>query len=101
MPFLREAAHVSIVSIDMDPSSVVAVPNIVAHLERSGVQADIDTALDLQLPIGEEILSRIERAEADLLVAGAFGTSPAREYLFGGASRTLIHQMMVPVLVSH
>ena len=66
-----------------------------------GLDASVDTELDLKLPIGEEILSRVERAEVDLLVAGAFGHSRLREHLIGGVSDTLLHQMMVPVLVSH
>ena len=101
LPFLREAATVTIVSIDGNPASVPSPNNVVAHLERLGIPATIDALLDFELPIGEELLSRIERAEIDLLVAGAFGHSRLWERLFGGASRTILHQMMVPVLVSH
>jgi len=101
LPFLKEAETVRIVSVDADPFFVASATNAAAHLERLGVTAEVDTALDLQLPIGEEILSRIEREEIDLLVAGAFGHSRIWEHLFGGTSRTLLHQMMVPVLVSH
>jgi len=101
LPFLREAEAVKVVSVDADPFFIASATNAVAHLKRVGVTAEVDTALDLQLPIGEEILSRIEREEIDLLVAGAFGHSRIWEHLFGGTSRTLLHQMMVPVLVSH
>lgn len=101
LPFLREAELVKVVSVDTDPFFVASATNAVAHLKRLGVAAEVDTALDLQLPIGEELLSRIEREEIDLLVAGAFGHSRIWEHMFGGTSRTLLHQMMVPVLVSH
>ncbi|MCP4305577.1 MAG: universal stress protein, partial [bacterium] len=101
IPFLREAATIKIVSIGSRPSSVRSPTTVAGHLGRLGITADVDTALDMQLPIGEEILSRIEREDVDLLVAGAFGHSRVREHLFGGVSRTLLHQMMVPVLVSH
>ena len=57
--------------------------------------------MDLQLPVGEEILSRIDREGVDLLVAGAFGHSRLIEHIVGGVSRSLLHQMMIPVLVSH
>jgi hypothetical protein len=43
------------------------------HLKRLGITATIDDQLDLRLPVGEEILSRIDRYGVDLLVAGAFG----------------------------
>ena len=86
---------------DGDPTSVLSPGTLVHHLKRLGITAAIDTELDMQLPIGDEILSRIEREEVDLLVAGAFGRSRMWERLFGGTSRTLLHQMMVPVLASH
>jgi nucleotide-binding universal stress UspA family protein len=101
IPFLRDAASITIVSIDIDPLSIHAPANVVKHLERSGISAKVDTSLSLDLPIGEELLSRVDWEQIDLLVAGAFGHSRVWEHLFGGPSMTLIHQMMVPVLVSH
>jgi len=101
VPFLREAATVQVVSIDRDPIAISSPGEAVAHLQRLGIAATVDDQLDLRLPIGEEILSRIDRNEVDLLVAGAFGHSRLIEHIMGGTSRSLLHQMMVPVLVSH
>ncbi len=101
MPFLREAKATRIVSVGIDPTVAASAENLVAHLKRLGIAAAVDHSLDLHLPIGEEILSRIEGLEADLLVAGAFGHSRLREHLGGGATLTFLHQMMTPVLVSH
>ncbi len=52
-------------------------------------------------PIGELLLSRVSDVEADLLVMGCYGHSRAREWLLGGASRTLLASMTVPVLMTH
>jgi nucleotide-binding universal stress UspA family protein len=101
VPFLREAASVQVVSVHRDPIAVSSQDEVVAHLRRIGVTATIDHQLDLQLPVGDEILSRIDRNDVDLLVAGAFGHSRLLEHVVGGASRSFLHQMMVPVLVSH
>jgi nucleotide-binding universal stress UspA family protein len=101
VPFLREAATVSLFSIERQEMTVAGPNDAVAHLQRMGIKASVDTDIDLQLPIGEEILSRIDREGVDLLVAGAFGHSRLREHMVGGASRSLLHQMMIPVLVSH
>ena len=38
---------------------------------------------------------------ADLIVTGAYGHSRMREFVFGGATRTLLDHMTVPVLMSH
>jgi nucleotide-binding universal stress UspA family protein len=101
IPFLRDAEAISIVSVDIDPLSSQSPAHVVEHLERLGITAKVDTTMSLDLPIGEEILSRVDWEDIDLLVAGAFGHSRVWEHLFGGPSMTLIHQMMVPVLVSH
>ena len=101
VPFLREAATIKIVSIKSDPNSVISSSAVVAHLKRLGIAATVDTTTDLRLPIEDEIFSRVDWEGVDLLVAGAFGHSRVLEHVFGGVSRTLLHQMMVPVLVSH
>jgi nucleotide-binding universal stress UspA family protein len=101
LPFLHDATTVQIVSIDADLLATASVNEAVAHLHRLGITATIDDQLDLRLPVGQEILSRIDRYGVDLLVAGAFGHSRLIEHIVGGASRSLLHQMMVPVLISH
>jgi nucleotide-binding universal stress UspA family protein len=101
LPFLRQAELVRVVGLDRDPLAIASPNEAVAHLRRAGIEASLDAQLDLNLPVGEEILSRLERDDIDLLVAGAFGHSRLIERVAGGATRLLLHQMMVPVLVSH
>jgi nucleotide-binding universal stress UspA family protein len=101
LPFLREASSVRLVSIESHPTAIASPNEAVAHLQRMGIPAVLDQDADLHLPIGEEILSRVDLNDIDLLVAGAFGHSRFAEHIVGGASRSLLHQMMVPILVSH
>jgi len=61
------------------------------------VQADRGAQDD----VGEELLSRIADLGCDLLVMGAYGHSRAREWAFGGVTRTILQSMTVPVLMSH
>jgi nucleotide-binding universal stress UspA family protein len=51
--------------------------------------------------IGELLLSRCFDLDADLLVMGCFGHSRARELLLGGASRTVMRSLTLPVLMAH
>ena len=37
----------------------------------------------------------------DLLVMGCYGHSRARDWILGGATRTVLASMTVPVLMSH
>lgn len=38
---------------------------------------------------------------ADLLVMGCYGHSRAREWILGGAPRSILESMTLPVLMSH
>jgi nucleotide-binding universal stress UspA family protein len=102
IPFLQESESISIISIAATHHQVDSTDELQAHFRRLGIAAviDIDRTLHVESP-ADEILMRLQLPEADLLVAGAFGHSKFSERLFGGASRTFLHQMMIPVLVSH
>ena len=50
---------------------------------------------------GDALLSRCFDLEADLLVMGCYGHSRAREWVLGGATRTVLRSMTLPVLMSH
>lgn len=51
--------------------------------------------------IGELLLSRAFDLDADLMVMGCYGHSRAREWVLGGASRTVLRSMTLPVLMAH
>lgn len=51
--------------------------------------------------VGEQLLSRACDLGSDLLVMGCWGHSRAREFVFGGATRTVLQSMTVPVLMAH
>lgn len=65
-----------------------------------GVDADVRreaTTID----VGNALLSRAADFEADLIVMGAYGHPRWSERVLGGATRTLLATMTVPVLMSH
>ena len=39
--------------------------------------------------------------DADLIVMGGYGHSRLKEWVLGGATRTILESMTVPVLMSH
>ena len=51
--------------------------------------------------MGELLLTSTFDLGCDLLVMGCYGHSRAREFVFGGASRTVLQSMTVPVLMAH
>ena len=51
--------------------------------------------------VGNTLLSRASDIGADLLVMGAYGHARVRELLLGGATRTILKSMTLPVLMAH
>ncbi len=49
---------------------------------------------------GEALLTRAVDLNSDLLVMGAYGHSRMREFIFGGATRHVLSNMTLPVLMS-
>ena len=105
MPLLVAAEMVTVLTIDPreGPHGHGELPgaDISLHLARHGVKAEIERTVSADLPIGDVLLSRAADLAADLLVMGAYGHSRARELLLGGATRSLLRSMTVPVLMSH
>lgn len=105
LPFLKTAAKVIVLVIDAksSPAGHGAEPGADAAtwLARHGVKVTVqrDTAADAD--VGATILSRAADHAADLIVMGLYGHSRMREMVLGGASRTLLGSMTVPVLMSH
>jgi len=71
-------------------------------LRLHGVQAPIlrHASVPSEAP-GEGLLSLAADVGADLLVMGCYSHSRARERVLGGASRTLLKSMTLPVLMAH
>jgi nucleotide-binding universal stress UspA family protein len=105
MPLLAAAEIVTVLTVDPreGPHGDGELPgaDISLHLARHGVKAEIERTVSADLPVGDVLLSRAADLGADLLVMGAYGHSRARELLLGGATRSLLRSMTVPVLMSH
>jgi nucleotide-binding universal stress UspA family protein len=75
--------------------------DIAVHLARHGVNARVETTMSGGIGVGNVLLSWASDSGADLLVMGAYGHTRVRELLLGGATRTILDSMTVPVLMSH
>ncbi len=73
---------------------------LAARLTRAGVSARFH-----RLPSEEDpanaLLSYAADVGADLLACGGYSHSPLRESLFGGATRTLLTSMTLPMFFAH
>jgi len=105
LPFLEKAASVTILAINpkhgIQGHGDVPAADIALHLARHGVKAEAAHTVASDIPDGEALLSYAADVGADLLVCGGYGHSRARELVFGGVTRTLLHEMTIPVFLSH
>jgi nucleotide-binding universal stress UspA family protein len=105
MPLLTSAELVTVLTIDPreGPRAHGELPgaDIALHLARHGVKAQIERTVSAGLPVGEVLLSRAADLGVDLIAMGAYGHSRVREMLLGGATRSVLRSMTVPVLMSH
>jgi nucleotide-binding universal stress UspA family protein len=109
MPLLAGAQTVTILAIDPADGPAdhgaghgeVPGADIALHLARHGVAATTEATVSAGIGAGNALLSRASDLEADLLVMGAYGHSRVRELLLGGATRTVLESMTLPVLMAH
>ena len=103
LPFLQRAKQVHILSWGSGsaPNIDGQVLDLDRYLAAHGVSATWHRGGDEPREIGELLLSGAFDLEADLLVMGCYGHSRAREWVLGGASRSVLHSMTLPVLMSH
>lgn len=106
LPFLNRAKQVTVLTINAmnsePPSNRLPGSDIAAIVSRYGANVatqEIEGVKDVT--IGETILSHVADLDADLLVMGCYGHSRWRELVLGGATRSILKSMTVPVLMSH
>ncbi len=100
LPLLARAEHVILFTASDDDSDIGAA-DAVSHLADHGIKAELRQTTLGDLDAGAAILNAVSDNAADLLVMGAYGHSRVREFVFGGATRTVLRSMTVPTLISH
>jgi nucleotide-binding universal stress UspA family protein len=104
LPLLRAAETVHAVEV-ADPAELQAatarIADVVRHLERHQVKAHGQIRAQREASAADEVISVAEQHGADLIVAGAYGHSRIREWVFGGVTRDLLTHCAKCCLFSH
>ena len=101
MPLLARAGTVTVVAV---AGWGVPGPNadeLSAHLVRNGVSASARTVDPDGRSPGEVVLDECTALGADLLVKGAYTQSRLRQLIFGGATRHIMMNAAIPVILAH
>ena len=102
LPILKTADKVIVLLIDpKNDGNEQPGAAVTQWLVRHGVKAIVQRDTAAESSVGGVILSRAADQDADLIVMGLYGHSRVREWVMGGASRTLLASMTVPLLVAH
>lgn len=101
--FCRGAKKVTVVSVtnEKDLSKAAPAADVIRHLERHDV-----AAAAVEIPAdgsdaGMVLQSYCERSGSDLLIMGAYGRSRVREFVLGGATRSVLDDPKLPTFLSH
>jgi nucleotide-binding universal stress UspA family protein len=70
------------------------------NLEAHGLRVSLRTAFGRQKPQGESFLREAMAEGADLLLKGAYTQSRIRQMIFGGATRHIIMESKIPVIMA-
>lgn len=106
LPLLKQAREVEIVvfasSADLGDPRHGPLPgaDIGLWLARHGIKVVVKK-MDIDIPVGEALLSHAADTDAQLIVAGGYGHARLRETVLGGVTRTLLRSSPVPLLLSH
>lgn len=104
LPFLRQARLVELIEVGEDAQQASLAHGdemLLAHLSRHGIEARIIRHDGFHLHSALPIMQHAAVAGTDLIVAGGYSHSRAREQILGGVTRTLLEQSTCPVLFSH
>lgn len=105
LPLLARAERVTVLEAcekGVDPTLAQRhVTDVVALLLRHGAKASGEVVMRDGRSATAELLRAAERLDADLVVAGGYGHTRLREWVFGGVTRDLLTTCPVCCLLSH
>lgn len=105
LPFIERAEKVAVLKGKSSEvlSSITRYPDIdvAVYLQRYTSRLEVREFDCGDRNAGAAILDAARHAGADLLVMGAYGRSWFSEWMLGGATRTVLRDMHLPVLMAH
>lgn len=101
MSLLRKAREVHVIAIEdwfVDGPDGVEVRD---YLAANGVAAHLHATGKAKAEFGYQILHETQVLGADLLLKGAYTQSRITQVMFGGATRDILREARLPVLLAH
>ncbi|PHR74415.1 MAG: universal stress protein [Arcobacter sp.] len=100
IPLLQKAKRVHIVSSLEYSKNDDNMNHLLSYLAYHDIDATFEIIKTTKVP-GEALLNAALDGNFDLIIAGAYGHKGLRELMFGGATRYLLENSVLPVFMSH
>ena len=100
IPLLQKAKRVHIVSSLEYSKNDDNMNNLLSYLAYHDIDATFEIVETTKVP-GEALLNAGLDGNFDLIIAGAYGHRGLRELMFGGATRYLLENSVLPIIMSH
>lgn len=103
LPILQNAKRVCVVTVSNEKiiDTKRSGAELAKHLAGHGVDVVLDEVDAGGRGIGKVLDSYVVSRNADLLVMGAYGHSRAREFILGGATKSMLARPPLPIFLSH
>lgn len=103
LPILVRAKTVRVVTITQEKTIDTKRSNaeLAKHFACHGIEVVLEEEKAAGRTIGQALEDYVTAHEIDLLVMGAYGHSRLRDFILGGATKTIIAHPPLPVLLSH
>jgi nucleotide-binding universal stress UspA family protein len=101
MPFLERAKSVQVVSVEGGLTPGPSAEELAQNLARHAIPAIARHVGARGRTPGQIYLDEAQAIGADLMVKGAYTQSRLRQMIFGGATRHIIMEATMPVLLAH
>jgi nucleotide-binding universal stress UspA family protein len=103
MPILEKAKRVCVLTVTKEKAIDTrrSGAELAKHLARHGVDVVLDEVDAKGRGIGDVFEAHVTYRNADLLVMGAYGHSRLREFVLGGATKSILTRPPAPIFLSH
>ena len=103
LPILEKAKHVFVVTVTNEKiiDTKRSGAELAKHLAHNGIDVVLDTVDAAGRGIGDVLESYVTSRNTDILVMGAYGHSRIREFILGGATRSMLSRPPLSVFFSH
>lgn len=103
LPLLEKAKKVHVLTVANEKviESRRPTAEFAKYLGRHDVDVVLDTVDAADRRIGDILESYVTSCNADMLVMGAYGHSRIREFILGGATKSMLSRPPLPIFLSH